>query len=60
MNTAYPHCDSAGRLRLPRFAEADSASPDLVHWQHLPVALAEESGAMAFSGSAVVDRDTLG
>ena len=30
-------------------------SRDLVHWQHLPVALAEENGVMIFSGSAVVD-----
>jgi fructan beta-fructosidase len=32
-----------------------AVSPDLVHWQHLPLALAEEKGVMAFSGSAVVD-----
>jgi fructan beta-fructosidase len=32
-----------------------AVSPDLVHWQHLPVALAEENGEMIFSGSAVVD-----
>jgi len=32
-----------------------AVSPDLVHWQHLPVALAEEGGVMIFSGSAVVD-----
>ncbi|HEX4947876.1 MAG TPA: glycoside hydrolase family 32 protein [Blastocatellia bacterium] len=30
-------------------------STDLVHWKHLPVALAEENGVMMFSGSAVVD-----
>ena len=34
-----------------------AVSPDLLHWTHLPVALAEESGVMIFSGSAVVDRD---
>jgi fructan beta-fructosidase len=34
-----------------------AVSPDLVHWQHLPVALREEGGVMIFSGSAVVDRD---
>lgn len=33
-----------------------AVSPDLVHWQPLPLALAEEGGVMAFSGSAVVDR----
>ncbi len=32
-----------------------AASRDLVHWEHLPVALAEENGVMIFSGSAVVD-----
>src|ERR1700687_1034555 len=32
-----------------------AVSPDLVHWQHLPVALPEENGIMIFSGSTVVD-----
>ena len=32
-----------------------AVSPDIVHWKHLPVALAEENGEMIFSGSAVVD-----
>ena len=30
-------------------------SRDLVHWQHLSVAIPEENGVMIFSGSAVVD-----
>lgn len=34
-----------------------AVSPDMVHWEHLPVALAEEDGVMIFSGSAVVDRN---
>lgn len=37
-------------------------SKDLVHWEHLPVALAPEGPADkdgCFSGSAVVDGDTL-
>lgn len=34
-----------------------AVSRDLVHWQHLPVALKEENGIMIFSGSAVVDRN---
>jgi len=34
-----------------------AVSPDMLHWQHLPVALREENGVMIFSGSAVVDRD---
>lgn len=32
-----------------------AVSRDLVHWEHLPLALAEENGVMIFSGSAVVD-----
>lgn len=32
-----------------------AVSRDLVHWEHLPVALWEEDGVMIFSGSAVVD-----
>ena len=34
-----------------------AVSTDLLHWKHLPVALAEEDGVMIFSGSAVVDHD---
>ncbi len=33
-----------------------AVSPDMVHWEHLPLALPEENGVMIFSGSAVVDR----
>jgi fructan beta-fructosidase len=32
-----------------------AVSRDLLHWEHLPVALREEGGVMIFSGSAVVD-----
>ena len=32
-----------------------AVSRDMVHWKHLPLALAEENGVMIFSGSAVVD-----
>lgn len=32
-----------------------AVSRDLLHWEHLPVALHEEDGVMIFSGSAVVD-----
>jgi fructan beta-fructosidase len=32
-----------------------AVSRDLVHWQHLPVAIPEENGVMIFSGSTVVD-----
>lgn len=34
-----------------------AVSSDLVHWQHLPIALYEEYGVMIFSGSAVVDAN---
>ena len=38
-----------------------AVSPDLLHWEHLPLALAEENGVMIFSGSAVVDwQNTTG
>jgi len=38
-----------------------AVSRDLVHWQELPVALAEENGIMIFTGSTVVDeRNTSG
>jgi fructan beta-fructosidase len=32
-----------------------AVSRDLIHWQNLPIALAEENGVMIFSGSTVVD-----
>ncbi|MFW5706483.1 MAG: GH32 C-terminal domain-containing protein [Bacteroidota bacterium] len=34
-----------------------AVSTDLVHWQHLPVAIPVVGNVMAFSGSAVVDRN---
>ena len=34
-----------------------AVSRDLVRWEHLPLALAEEDGIMIFSGSAVVDSN---
>jgi len=38
-----------------------AVSRDLVHWEHLPVALPEENDIMIFSGSAVVDwKNTSG
>ena len=35
-------------------------SADLVNWTHLPVAIAEEDGVMAFSGSAFSDENNSG
>jgi fructan beta-fructosidase len=38
-----------------------AVSPDLIHWQELPVALPEQNGIMIFTGSTVVDeRNTSG
>lgn len=38
-----------------------AVSRDLVRWEHLPLAIAEENGVMIFSGSAVVDwKNTSG
>ena len=38
-----------------------AVSRDLLRWEHLPLALAEENGVMIFSGSAVVDwKNTSG
>lgn len=34
-----------------------AVSDDLVHWEHLPLALKEENNIMIFSGSAVVDHN---
>ena len=33
-----------------------AVSKDLLHWEHLPIALRDEYGVMVFSGSAVVDE----
>jgi len=47
--------------RWGRMSWNHAVSPDLVHWEHLGVALKEEDGIMIFSGSAVVDeRNTSG
>jgi len=38
-----------------------AVSPDMVHWENLPIALYEENGVMIFSGSAVIDwKNTSG
>ncbi|MFN7844903.1 MAG: glycoside hydrolase family 32 protein [Pirellula sp.] len=33
-----------------------AVSKDMVHWEHLPIAIPEKDGVMAFSGSCVVDH----
>jgi fructan beta-fructosidase len=48
-------------IRWGHMSWGHAVSPDLVRWRHLPVAIPEESGVMAFSGSAVVDwKNTSG
>lgn len=34
-----------------------AVSTDLIHWQHLPIALPEKDSVMIFSGSAVLDEN---
>jgi beta-fructofuranosidase/levanase len=51
-----PHGDRWGHMSW-----GHAVSRDLVRWEHLPLALAEEDGVMIFSGSAVVDwKNTSG
>jgi len=51
-----PHGDRWGHMSW-----GHAVSRDLIRWEHLPLALAEEDGIMIFSGSAVVDwKNTSG
>jgi sucrose-6-phosphate hydrolase SacC (GH32 family) len=51
-----PHGNTWGHMSW-----GHAVSRDLVRWEHLPLALAEEDGVMIFSGSAVVDwKNTSG
>ncbi len=45
-----PHGDQWGHMSW-----GHAVSKDLLKWEHLPLALAEEDGIMIFSGSAVID-----
>ncbi|MFN9721551.1 MAG: glycoside hydrolase family 32 protein, partial [Planctomycetota bacterium] len=47
-----PHANEWGHMSW-----GHAVSKDLVHWKHLPIALHDEYGVMAFSGSAVVDQE---
>lgn len=47
-----PHGDRWGHMSW-----GHAVSRDLLAWTELPLALAERDGVMAFSGSAIVDRD---
>lgn len=51
-----PHGNTWGHMSW-----GHAVSPDLVHWEHLPIALQDHYGVMIFSGSAVVDfKNTSG
>lgn len=45
-----PHGNTWGHMSW-----GHAVSTDLVHWEHLPIALQDNYGVMIFSGSAVVD-----
>lgn len=48
-------------IRWGHMSWGHAVSRDLVHWEHLPVALHEENGVMIFSGCSVIDwKNTSG
>ena len=44
-------------IRWGHMSWGHATSKDLVHWQHLPVAIPEENGVMIFSGTCVFDSN---
>ena len=49
------HQYNPGGNRWGNMSWGHAVSRDLTHWEHLPVAIADEDGVMAFSGCCVVD-----
>jgi len=44
-------------IRWGHMSWGHAISTDLVHWQHLPLAIPEEYGVMIFSGGCVIDKN---
>ena len=44
-------------IRWGHMSWEHAISTDLVHWQHLPLAIPEENGVMIFSGGCVIDKN---
>ena len=44
-------------IRWGHMSWGHAISKDLIHWQHLPVAIAEEKDTMIFSGTCVADNN---
>jgi sucrose-6-phosphate hydrolase SacC (GH32 family) len=44
-------------IRWGHMSWGHAISTDLIHWQHLPLAIPEENGVMIFSGGCVIDKN---
>ncbi|MCX6642130.1 MAG: glycoside hydrolase family 32 protein [Candidatus Bathyarchaeota archaeon] len=44
-------------IRWGHMSWGHAVSTDLIHWQHLPLAIPEENGVMIFSGGCVMDKN---